>query len=297
MLFRSEKVPEGEEDEQVENEQNNDQEQAEEYINQRYENYSNMYNGVNEILKRNKENQLQINQNNLLEDDPETREMLLKQQKQIEKIMLDYQKETKLKAYQREKVEKAKELNLRHSLKKYDIKSKKMEEEMRTQQKALNLKRDTQQILLCQKLYKLASQLEKNKIIEDRRVYLEERNVKNKQKRQILSSIENFYSDQIKLLIDAINQEKIEKQIAQYAQTTALSSLEKEIKEMKEKEMERYTSLLKQEEDKYNLMMEDSSKMEEDLIKLYKKLYFQLFTKYILKIYYYVKGIVFNNTF
>ena len=73
-------------------------------------------------------------------------------------------------------------------------------------------------MLLCQKLYKLATQLEKNKLIEEKKLYLEERNKKNEQKRVVFQSIENFYRDQVNLLKSKLEKEKFERKIAQNAQ-------------------------------------------------------------------------------
>ena len=53
------------------------------------------------------------------------------------------------------------------------IREKKFEEELINQQKSLMYKRNAQQVRLCQKVYQLASNLEKNKLLEEKRQFLE----------------------------------------------------------------------------------------------------------------------------
>ena len=62
------------------------------------------------------------------------------------------------------------------------IREKKFEEELINQQKSLMYKRNAQQVRLCQKVYKLASNLEKNKLLEEKRDYQEQQERKKHQK-------------------------------------------------------------------------------------------------------------------
>jgi len=50
-----------------------------------------------------------------------------------------------------------------------NIKQRKFEEEMMAQQKSQMIKRNAQQVRLCKKVYKLASDLEKNKLLEEKK--------------------------------------------------------------------------------------------------------------------------------
>jgi len=49
------------------------------------------------------------------------------------------------------------------------IREKKFEEDLINQQKSLMYKRNAQQVRLCQKVYRLASNLEKNKLLEEKK--------------------------------------------------------------------------------------------------------------------------------
>jgi hypothetical protein len=53
------------------------------------------------------------------------------------------------------------------------IREKRFEDELLNQQKSLMYKRNAQQVRLCQKVYKLASDLEKNKLLEEKREFRE----------------------------------------------------------------------------------------------------------------------------
>jgi hypothetical protein len=53
------------------------------------------------------------------------------------------------------------------------IREKRFEDELLNQQKSLMYKRNAQQVRLCQKVYKLASDLEKNKLLEEKKEFRE----------------------------------------------------------------------------------------------------------------------------
>jgi len=75
-------------------------------------------------------------------------------------------------------------------------------------------KRNAQQVRLCQKVYKLASELEKNKLLEEKRDFKETQQQKTVQKKQMLQSVESFYKDKILMLKEMIENERFERKIA-----------------------------------------------------------------------------------
>lgn len=125
------------------------------------------------------------------------------------------------------------------------IREKKFDEELINQQKSLMYKRNAQQVRLCQKVYRLASELEKNKLLEEKRVFLETQAQKRTQKKLIVDGIENYYRDKINMLRERIETEKFERKIAHNAQTEALSRMKKELDVSKKKEIDKYVQLLK----------------------------------------------------
>lgn len=98
------------------------------------------------------------------------------------------------------------------------LREKKFEEELLNQQKSLMYKRNAQQVRLCQKVYKLASDLEKNKLLEEKREFRETQAKKKEQKKSMVDNIEAFYRDKISMLKERIETERFERKIAQQAQ-------------------------------------------------------------------------------
>ena len=117
------------------------------------------------------------------------------------------------------------------------IREKKFEEDLINQQKSLMYKRNAQQVRLCQKVYRLASNLEKNKLLEEKKNFNDNQIMKKTQKKQMVDCIENFYRDKINMLRERIETEKFERKIAQNAQVEALSRMKRELDLGKKKEI------------------------------------------------------------
>ncbi len=58
--------------------------------------------------------------------------------------------------------------------------------------------------------HKIIFELEKNKMIEEKREYKENRVRRNKQTRDMLQSIENAYKDKVSMLKEKLRRERIE---------------------------------------------------------------------------------------
>ena len=132
-------------------------------------------------------------------------------------------------------------------------------------------KRNAQQVRLCQKVYKLASELEKQKLLEEKREFRETQMQKNQQKRSMVDGIENFYKNKIGMLRDRIENEKFERKIASQAQREALDRMRREVTQQKKRELDRYLALLKQEDQKYDMQSQDLGKLESEIMRLYRK--------------------------
>lgn len=72
---------------------------------------------------------------------------------------------------------------------------------------------------LCQRVYKLASELEKNKLLAEKKEYKEAQERKKAQKKMMIDAIETYYKDRVQMLKDRIENERFERKIAQQAQT------------------------------------------------------------------------------
>lgn len=120
-------------------------------------------------------------------------------------------------------------------------------------------------------MFKLASDLEKDKLIEEKKHHREQEHQKVSQKRAMVETIENYYKDKIDMLKDRIGQEKFERHVAQEAQKKALSQMKKELGDQKRKEVERYIRLLQQEDEKFDLENLNASRLEHEIVRLYQK--------------------------
>ena len=150
------------------------------------------------------------------------------------------------------------------------MKQKKFEEGMISQQRSQIIKRNAQQARLAKKVFKLASELEKDKLLEEKKQHKEQELQKVSQRRAMVQTIENYYKDKIDMLKDRIDQEKFERQVAQEAQKKAFSQMKKELGDQKRKEVERYIQLLQQEDDKFDLSNLNASRLENEVVRLYK---------------------------
>lgn len=101
-------------------------------------------------------------------------------------------------------------------------------------------------------MFKLASDLEKDKLLEEKKIAKEREWQKVSQRQAMVNTIENYYKDKIDMLKDRIDQEKFQRQVAQEAQKKAFSQIKKELGDQKRKEVERYIQLLQQEDEKFD---------------------------------------------
>lgn len=151
---------------------------------------------------------------------------MLKQKSEFENLLKDYVKDNKLRNSQRLSSTQRQEKNMVREQKLQEAREKFFEEELRNQQKSRILRRNAQQVRLCQKMYispliyryQLAAQLEKNKLIQEKKEFMEERKAKNEEKRKIFESIETFYKDRVNMLKETIEKERFERKVAGFAQ-------------------------------------------------------------------------------
>lgn len=67
-------------------------------------------------------------------------------------------------------------------------------------------------------VYKLATQLEKEKLLEEQKMFREAKAQKKQQADVMVSAIEGYYKDKINMLKDKIGNERFERQLAKQAQ-------------------------------------------------------------------------------
>ena len=91
------------------------------------------------------------------------------------------------------------------------------------------------------------------------------------QNRLMVDAIETYYKNQIQLLKERIESERFERRVAQQAQQQALNRMKKELNDQKRREVERYLQLLRQEDDRYEFESSNVGKIENEIVKMYKK--------------------------
>ena len=70
---------------------------------------------------------------------------------------------------------------------------------------------------MCRKIYKMATELEKYKLLEQRKLYLEAEKQKRDTERLKLERIETVYQGHIKQLRERIEQERFRMAVSKYA--------------------------------------------------------------------------------
>lgn len=111
-------------------------------------------------------------------EDKETIDRINRQKKEYETLLKAYNHEQKARNKGKEAEQKRIERQIQREMKLKSIREKKFEEDLINQQKSLMYKRNAQQVRLCQKVYRLASNLEKNKLLEEKKNFIENQSLK-----------------------------------------------------------------------------------------------------------------------
>lgn len=151
------------------------------------------------------------------------------------------------------------------------IKSQKFQQELQNHEKSLHKKRDAQQFQLDRKFKKLISDLEKNKLLAEKREFIENQQKKKQESKVKVEALDTFYKNMISMLKEKIEKEKLNRKIEQQALQQAMSRVKKELTQQKKMEIEKQLQLLRQEDDKYDFESTNIKKMEQEIIRLYKK--------------------------
>lgn len=201
----------------------------------------------------------------------ETDRRILRQKQEFETLFRQYQNDVKTKEARRKDEEGKVERRLQRESRIQAIRDRRFQEDLLQHERSLNYKRNALQVKLCQKVYKLASDLEKNKLLQEKREYKETQERKRLQNRLMVDSIETYYRNQVQLLRERIESERLERRVAQQAQQEALARMKRELKAQKRQEVERYLLLLRQEDDRYEFESNNIGRIENEIIKMYKK--------------------------
>jgi len=144
-------------------------------MNERAKSYQNIYQILMDNVKKAKDRLAGLGLPNGSIDplEGETDRRILKQKQEFEALYRQYMQDMKQKHQKKRHDESKVQRSVMREQKIQAIKERKFQEELFNHQKSLNYKRNALQVRLCQKVYKLASDLEKNKLLTEKKEYKE----------------------------------------------------------------------------------------------------------------------------
>ena len=170
-------------------------------------------------------------------DDSKTKEYLQKYEKELEMMLINYNKEQKQRYFFRERAVKNFNQNMKDIKKIKEIEKKKTDNEIERRRKAKEVRNYHNKIKFCNNLYKEALELEKQKNLEEVRYQKELIRKENQEKREAMMTIEKYYKDQIKMLKEVLAKEKKERDMEHRAHMIYLNQLEREKREEYKKQL------------------------------------------------------------
>jgi hypothetical protein len=152
------------------------------------------------------------------------------------------------------------------------VRNKQFTKEILNKQKSRILKRDALQVKINRRLQQVASKLEKEKIIEEKKSMKAINSQISKEKKDMLEAFTKFWDDQVKMTKDQINEEKQSRRLIELSENESLSKWKQELNSKQKKKLDKYLNILEQQDVKYEVENLDIDKMEDQLIKMYKRI-------------------------
>ena len=188
-------------------------------------------------IKLAKEKMLKINTRIPQPDDKKTKEYLKKYEKELEMMLINYNKEQNKRNYFRERAIKNFNQNMKDNKKIKEIEKKKTDNEIERRRKAKEIRSNHNKIKFANRIYKKALELEKEKNLEEVRQQKELIRKENEEKRNTMITIEKYYKDQIKMLKEILAKEKKERDMEFRAHMIYLNQIEREKREEYKKQL------------------------------------------------------------
>ena len=151
------------------------------------------------------------------------------------------------------------------------MKSQKFTEEVINRQKSRMMKRDALQTKINKRLQNLAGKLEKEKIIEEKKQLKDFNEKLAEDKRVMVEAFTKYFDDQITLTRERIEEEKRNKRIMEQAENKTMAQWKQDVNRKQKRKLDKLLNRLDQEDVRYEVENLDLEKMEEKLIKMYKK--------------------------
>ena len=188
-------------------------------------------------IKLAKEKMQKINSNIPPKDDPKILKYLQKYEKELEFMLLNYNKDQKKFEITKEREITNYSKSIKHKQKIDEIEKMKTDNELDRRQRAKDVRNYHNKIKFSNKIYKDALEQEKTKNLENIKYQKEIINKENEEKRKAMITIEKFYKDQIKMLKEILAKEKKERDMEHRAYMIILNQKEREAKEEYKKQL------------------------------------------------------------
>ena len=188
-------------------------------------------------IKLAKENMLKLGANLPPKDDPKIWEYLQKYEKELELMLLNYNKEQKVQEISKEKKLNVYNKKMKQKQKMEEIERIKTENEIERRQKAKQIRNYHKRMNFGNNVYKKALEMEKQKNLENIKREKEIINLENEEKRKALITIEKYYKDQIKMLKEILAKEKRERDIEHREYMIYLNKKDREVREEYKKQI------------------------------------------------------------
>jgi hypothetical protein len=188
-------------------------------------------------IKLAKENMLKLGADLPPKDDPKIWEYLQKYEKELELMLLNYNKEQKKQEISKEKKLNAYGKKIKQKQKMEEIERIQTENEIERRQRAKQIKNYHKRMIFGNNVYKKALEMEKQKNLENIKKEKEIINQENEEKRKALIAIEKYYKDQIKMLKEILAKEKRERDIEHREYMVYLNKKDREVREEYKKQI------------------------------------------------------------
>ncbi|CAD8060160.1 unnamed protein product [Paramecium sonneborni] len=204
-------------------------------------------------------------------DEKETIEKIIKNRNQYKEFLKDYlktyqQKQKKQEIQQNKSMQNQKQLTKMNQKKKDDLKK-----EFENEHLSMYYKLRDEKLNYLRKIHRIIFELEKRKIIDEKKDHLQMRRQQNIITRNALASVENAYNDKITMLKEKLQNERKDRHVAGVAQKQILSKLEKELKDEKIKQIQELKDIWRQEKERFDYLMKDDGELEKRILQIYKK--------------------------
>ncbi|CAK82042.1 unnamed protein product (macronuclear) [Paramecium tetraurelia] len=213
-------------------------------------------------------------------DEKETIEKIIKNRNQYKEFLKDYlktyqQKQKKQESLQNKSMRSQKQLTKMNQKKKDDLKK-----EFENEHLSMYYKLRDEKLNYLRKIHRIIFELEKRKIIDEKKDHLQVRRQQNIITRNALASVENAYNDKISMLKEKLQNERKERHVAGVAQKQVnqflmifkiLSKLEKELRDEKIKQIQELKDIWRQEKERFDYLMKDDGELEKRILQIYKK--------------------------